>query len=97
MRAAVFFHGREEVIPEMFLPLVERLEHEGLRCALLRGYLVRHVEIDRGEHGPLGKRLLTRLYRDDRSRAEAEEAALESLAARERLWDAIAQAVGVQG
>lgn len=96
VRAAVFFHGREEVIPEMFLPLVEWLEHEGLRCALLREYLIRHVEIDRGEHGPLGRRLLARLYRDDRSRAEAEETALDSLAARERLWDAIARAVGAQ-
>jgi len=93
VRAAVFFHGREEIIPGMFLPIVDSLEQGGLACDALRAYLVRHVEIDGGNHGPLAERMLTRLYRDDEAlRREAEVAALESLAARERLWDAIADA-----
>ncbi len=81
----------------MFLPIVERLEQEGLACTTLRAYLVRHVEVDGGHHGPLAERMLSRLYRDDPAlRAEAEEAALESLRARERLWDAIAAAAGAR-
>lgn len=98
VRAAVFFHGREEVIPEMFLPILDRLEQEGLPCATLRAYLLRHIEVDRSHHGPLAKRMLSRLYRDDLAvRAEAELAALDSLRAREQLWDAIAAAAGARG
>ena len=93
VRAAVFFHGREEVIPEIFLPIVERLDREGLPCASLREYLLRHVEVDGSSHGPLAEGMLARLYQGDAAlRVEAEEAALESLTARERLWDAIADA-----
>ncbi len=89
-RAAAFFHGREEIIPEMFLPILERLERQGLCCPALRGYLLRHIEIDGTDHGPLAERMLARLYRNSAVlRAEAEEAALFSLMARERLWDAI--------
>ncbi len=96
VRAAVFFHGREEVIPDMFLAIVERLEHGGLRCPSLRAYLERHVDVDRGEHGPLAEQMLVRLYAGDEARrAEAEESALASLDARERLWDAIADAAAV--
>lgn len=95
VRAAVFFHGREEVIPEMFLPIADQLERKGVRCTLLREYLLRHVGIDSGDHGPRAERLLARLYRNDPAmRREAEEVALESLAARERLWNAIAENLG---
>ena len=91
VRAAVFFHGREEIIPEMFLPIVDGLAEQGDPCDGLREYLTRHIEVDGGDHGPLAERMLVRLYGGDRAlRAEAESAALESLAARERLWDAIA-------
>jgi hypothetical protein len=93
VRAAVFFHGREEVIPEMYAPIVEELAERGLACETFRAYLARHVEIDGGSHGPLAEGLLRRLYGGDEAlRVEAELAALESLAARDRLWDAIAEA-----
>jgi len=93
--AAVFFHGREEVIPEMFLPIADQLERKGVRCTLLREYLLRHVGIDSADHGPRAERLLARLYRNDPAmRREAEAVALESLAVRERLWNAIAESLG---
>ncbi len=93
VRAAVFFHGREEIIPGMFLPIVKGLAEEGLSCEALQAYLERHIEIDGGEHGPLAERMLQRLYDGDPARLKAAEAAaLESLASRERLWDAIARA-----
>jgi len=91
-RAAAFFHGREEVIPEMFLAILERLQRQGLRCETLREYLQRHVEVDGSDHGPQAERMLARLCLSPVHRLEAEEAALASLAARERLWDAIAAA-----
>ncbi len=90
VRAAVFLYGREEIIPEVFLPIVERLDGEGLSCPALREYLLRHIEIDQGDHGPLAAEMLEHLCRGESARRrEAEEAALVSLQARARLWDAI--------
>ncbi len=97
-RAAAFFRGREEVIPEMFLAVLERLERQGLHCPALRGYLQRHIEVDEADHGPLAEQMLARLCKNSAAlRREAEETALIALAARERLWDAIAQAANRTG
>lgn len=91
--AAVFFHGREDMIPRMFLPLVANLRDQGVACELLLGYLERHIEVDGGDHGPLARRMLDALYagRED-LRVEAEAAALRALDARESLWDRVAAA-----
>lgn len=95
VRAAVFFHGREDVIPRMFLPLVERLAAEGLRCDLLEGYLRRHIEADGEVHGPKAVQLLGRLFAGDAARErEAKEAAIEALEARVALWDAVLESLG---
>jgi hypothetical protein len=89
-RAAAFFRGREELIPAMFLPILDRLERQGLCCPLLKGYLQRHIQVDGDDHGPQAKRILDRLCRDSAtSREEAEDAALMALTARDRLWDGI--------
>jgi hypothetical protein len=89
VRAAVFFYGREDLIPRMFLPMAEGLCDEGLRCERLIGYLQRHVEVDGGSHGPLAEQLLERLFDGDpRRMAEAHRAAVVSLEARRKLWDA---------
>lgn len=96
-RASAFFHGREEILPEVFLAIVTRLERSGLRAPALVEYLRRHVAIDDGEHGPMGERLLARLCADGAARAQAERAALVALAARERLWDALAALLSVPG
>jgi hypothetical protein len=71
----------------MFLPILDCLADEGLFCSTLCAYLLRHIEGDRDQHGPLAERLLVRIYGDDPVlRAEAEEAAVEALEARVRLW-----------
>jgi len=88
VRAAVFFYGREDLIPRMFLPMAEGFSREGLPCRQLVGYLQRHVEIDGGHHGPLAEQLLERLFEgDNRRMAAAHRAAVVSLEARGRLWD----------
>ncbi len=89
VRVAVFFHAREDLIPQMFVQIVEELNSKGLRCNKLLNYLRRHIETDRERHGPLAEQLLTRLRGDDAARREeAALAAIEALKARLALWDA---------
>lgn len=87
-RLAVFFFGRENLIPGLFLPLVEGLGAKGLRCATLVAYLKRHIEVDGGSHGPMAKILLTSLITESPDGEYAAfSAASRALAARKALWD----------
>jgi len=93
--AAVFFHGREDVIPRLFLPLVHTLRRQGIDCVLLLGYLERHIAVDGGDHGPLARRMLDELFEgSDTRRAEAARAAERALTARAALWDEVAAVCG---
>ncbi|QDV09058.1 hypothetical protein Poly30_46150 [Planctomycetes bacterium Poly30] len=91
VRAAVFFHGREDVIPRMFMPLVRELQASGTPCGLLLGYLERHIQADGDHHGPLARQMLATIFGGDVAKISegilAAEAALE---ARRALWDALA-------
>jgi hypothetical protein len=94
VRASVFFHGRERVIPQMFERVLATLEYEGLSAPSLRQYLVRHIEADGARHGPLSERLARRLCEGDARKAEqAERGAERALCARLELWDAIAREI----
>lgn len=94
VRAAVFLHGREEVIPRMFLPLVHALRNQGLPCTRFLAYLERHIEIDGGLHGSNAAALLERLCRNAPDlQPLCESAAAAALSARLRLWDAILEAL----
>lgn len=93
--AAYFLFGRENLIPDMFRKIVERLRASG-ETGLdgLIYYLDRHIEIDEGEHGPAAERMLNHLVADQPRRwAEAWKAAQRAVAARLKLWDAIAAAL----
>ena len=91
VRAAVFFHGREDVIPRMFMPLVRELQASGTPCGLLLGYLERHIQADGDHHGPLAQRMLDAIFGGDPTKiAEGIEAAEAALEARGALWDAVA-------
>lgn len=92
--AAVFTYGREDVIPTMFLALLDGLPAApGVDLGALRHYLLRHVEVDGGHHGPLARRMVATLCAGSPDReGEAAAAAREALEARLALWDAIADA-----
>lgn len=89
--AAAFVHGRENVIPRMFIQLVRELRDAGVPCTQLVRYLERHIEVDADDHGPRAEKMLARIVAGDAERAlEAHRAALRALIARERLWNATA-------
>lgn len=92
--ASVFTFGREEIIPTMFLGILDTLErNEGSRYDDLRYYLERHVEVDGGHHGPLAERMVDLLCEGNPERYdEAAVAAQQALRHRVALWDAVAQA-----
>ena len=88
--AASFFYGREQVIPGMFETATRTLRREAVPCRTFLWYLDRHIEIDSGEHGPLAARCLASLCGGDPAReAQAYSFALEALAQRKALWDAV--------
>ncbi len=88
--AAVFAWGREQVIPTMFRGLLESASITRDQAPTFHYYLDRHVSLDEDHHGPLSLRLLDGLCGGDAERCrEAERAALESLDARWRMWDAV--------
>ncbi len=88
--AAAFFHGREDIIPDMFSRFVNSLPQQGIRVERLVHYLQRHIELDANDHGPLAARLVKRLCGDQPSR-EAESMAAAGMAISQRiaLWDGI--------
>src|SRR6201987_4687679 len=87
---AAFFHGREDIIPEMFSRLqktLPRAKHDDpLRHFIY--YIDRHIELDGDSHGPMGRELLDDLVANSPDRGErARRAACGSIKARIGLWN----------
>ena len=91
VQAAVFTFGREDLIPEMFLPLVADIEREfPEKIADFKYYLHRHIEVDGGEHSHLALSMTEKLCGKDAAKwQEAEIYVRRSLAARVELWNGI--------
>jgi hypothetical protein len=88
VQAAVFYHARENVLPQMFVEMVHQFEAQGLPCQTLVTYLNRHIQTDGEKHGPIFEKVLSKLYQGDKMRQKlAEEVAVECLLARLSLWD----------
>ena len=95
---AAFTYGREDVIPEMFRPLVVALAAQDPHSwERLRFYLERHIEADDEKHGPMCRRIVASLCGDDAGRwAEASATARGSLQSRIDFWDAIRAEIAPQ-
>jgi hypothetical protein len=95
---AVFTFGREDLIPDLFLPIVQELSKEKPGFATFRYYLERHIEVDGDHHSHLAMQMLEELCGDDdvkwRLAGDAARAALE---ARIVLWDGVVAAIGAAG
>jgi hypothetical protein len=88
---SAFSIGREDLLPALFQRIVDELNVEaGGALDTFRYYLERHIGLDADEHGPLARRLLQSVCGSDESRWRiAEQAAVSSLEARQKLWDGI--------
>jgi len=88
--AAAFFYGRENLIPDIFTPIVAEINKKSLKCPNFKYYLERHIELDGSEHGVLAKKCLDSLTGGDADlEREAMDAAKTSLILREKMWSFI--------
>lgn len=91
--AASFFFGREKLIPDMFNTIITDLEsnfdqNDQDKFPHLKYYLLRHIELDGGEHSHLAHECLALLCGNDRIKwEEAALAGAKSLKLRSALWD----------
>ncbi|TKC62461.1 DUF3050 domain-containing protein [Pedobacter hiemivivus] len=89
LQASAFTFGREDLIPNMFLTIVNDLNTKFPdQISLFKYYLDRHIEVDGDHHSHLALAMTSELCGDNESHWKAAEAAtIESLKKRIELWD----------
>lgn len=95
VQAAVFTFGREDLIPDMFLALVNDLDKQFPgQISLFKYYLERHIEVDGDHHSHLGMQMVQELCGDDKDKwAEAAQASKIALEKRQALWNGILEEI----
>lgn len=91
LQSAILTFGREDLIPGMFLTLINEI-HKNFPNAIskFKYYIERHIEIDGGHHGDLSLQMTTTLCgENEQFWKEAELAVIQSLEKRMELWDGI--------
>jgi hypothetical protein len=89
--ASAFTFGREELIPDLFPEVIHQLDSSfpGL-LSKFRYYLLRHIEVDGGQHQHLAFQMTEHLCGNDPDLwKEAENIAIKALQMRKVLWDGI--------
>jgi hypothetical protein len=91
VKAAVFTFGREDLIPDMFTQILNKIyaEHPD-KVSIFKYYIERHIEVDGGHHSQLATEMVAELCGNDAHKwEEATQAAIKSLEMRAHLWNAI--------
>jgi pyrroloquinoline quinone (PQQ) biosynthesis protein C len=89
LQSAIFTFGREDLIPGMFLSIVNDI-HKTFpdSISIFKYYLERHIEVDGDHHSHLALQMTSNLCGTDHQFwKEAEEATVASLKMRIGLWD----------
>lgn len=91
VKAAVFTFGREDLIPDMFTKMLDKIYADyPEKVSIFKYYIQRHIEVDGGHHSILASQMVEELCENDTLKwKEAAQAALRSLEMRGLLWDAI--------
>jgi hypothetical protein len=91
IKAAVFTFGREDLIPDMFTALLDKIYAAyPEKVSTFKYYIQRHIEVDGDHHSHLATQMVADLCGEDSVKwEEATQAALKSLTMRSLLWDAI--------
>jgi len=95
LQAAVFTFGREDLIPGMFLSMINDLnKKESSNMDIFKYYLERHIEVDGGHHSHLALEMTSTLCGEDKTLwEEAEQAIAESLRKSILLWDGVCKQI----
>ena len=95
VQSAVFTFGREDLIPDMFLSIIQELHAKFPdEIAVFKYYIERHIEVDGGHHSDLALQMTAHLCGDNPAYwQEAEEAVVKSLQQRIALWDGVYDAI----
>ena len=95
--AAAFCFGREDIIPDMFIRLLDGFHSAGLHVPRLQHYIERHIELDGDHHGPLAHQMVDCLCGDsDVELQQAIDAARAALTNRIALWDGVVDQLSVK-
>lgn len=95
LQAAIFTFGREDLIPGMFLSIINEMYQEfPEQISTFKYYLDRHIEVDGDHHSHLALQMTDNLCGNNPERwQEAEAVTIESLKRRIGLWDGVLQEI----
>lgn len=87
--ASIFTFGREDLIPDMFLSIVQDLNKKlPNTITTFKYYLERHIEVDGDHHSHLALQMVENLCGNDENKwQEVVELTSKSLEIRKQLWD----------
>jgi len=91
VKAAVFTFGREDLIPSMFMKILDKIYADAPdKVSIFKYYIERHIEVDGDHHSHLALDMVNRLCGTDASKWEqATAASIKALKLRIGLWNAI--------
>jgi len=95
LQSSVFTFGREDLIPGMFISIINDINKKvPEKVSIFKYYLERHIEVDGDHHSHLALQMTSNLCdSNERFWEEAEQAAIKSLQKRIELWDGIYQQI----